>query len=39
MKPKTVYSKIMTVPKDPRFEGERKPRRANVMVVPTMTKS
>lgn len=29
----------MTVPREPRFDGERKPRRANVIVVPTITNS
>ena len=39
MKPKIVYNRIMTVPRDPRFDGDRNPRRANVIVMPTMTKS
>lgn len=39
MKPRSVYRMTMTVPRLPRFEGERKPRSAKKIVKPVMTKS
>ena len=37
--PRTVYKRIIIVPSDPRFEGERNPRRAKAIVNPVMTNS